>query len=77
MQVYEVLHNPMYHESGAVTLSLHRTLNGAYKAMRAHRVKECEEFRDDQLLYGTDQLSRHRRYDDFKWWGVRKNKVFE
>jgi len=75
MIIYEALHNPMYHESTAETLSMHKTLAGAYKAMRGHRVKECVEHREMNLKYGNDYWAKQHSYDDFKWWGIRKREL--
>jgi len=75
--VYEVLYNPMYCESSAETLSIHRTLAGAYKAMRKHRVKECIEHREANLRCGNDYFAKQCSYDAFKWWGLRKRNLEE
>ncbi len=77
MIVYAALHNPMYHESDASVISLHRTLKGAYKAMRKHRVAECIELREMRLRWGSDRQNRDFKYDDFKWWGIVKYEVEE
>lgn len=44
MIVYEFLYCPCIYESGWVTMSIHRTKKGAYKAMKEHKLKEYEEF---------------------------------
>ena len=77
MLIYEVLYNPMYYESAAQTLSIHKTLAGAYKAMRKHRWNACVEHREDRLRFGNDGRARQYQYDAFKWWGIRKRELRE
>ena len=73
MIIYEFLYNSCTCESAAATMSLHRTLKGAYDAMRKHRWDVCVEDRNEQIRYGKDWImSRFHKYDDWKWWGIRK-----
>lgn len=72
MVIYEFLFNWSTCESAAETISIHKTLAGAYRAMRAHRLAACVEYREERLRFGTDFLTRRHKYDDWKWWGIRK-----
>ena len=42
LPLYAFLYNPMIHESGYITVSIHRTREGAEKALEWHK-KECRE----------------------------------
>ncbi len=44
--LYAFLYNPMIHESGYITVSVHRTREGAKKALEWHRHNEELEYID-------------------------------
>lgn len=75
MFVYEALHNSCIYESAAATISLHRTLKGAYNVVRKARWDTCVRNRDLALEYGNHGLRRGMIFEDSEWWGVRKIKV--
>lgn len=77
MTIYEFLYNSCTCESSAETMSLHKTLKGAYKAMRKHRWDACVEHREEQLTWGEGLIGRFWFYDSFKWWGIRKADLVE
>lgn len=52
MKVYLFQYNYCVYESGYVTMSIHRTKAGAYKAMRKHRVDEFYEWYNSRIMYG-------------------------
>ena len=41
--LYAFLYNPMIHESGYITISIHRTLKGAEKALEWHKKQHIKE----------------------------------
>ena len=41
--LYAFLYNPMIHESGYITVSIHRTREGAEKAMEWHKKEHIEQ----------------------------------
>ena len=50
--LYAFLYNPMIHESGYITISIHRTREGAEKALAWHKndcIKEWKEIMKDDL----------------------------
>jgi hypothetical protein len=61
LTLYAFLYNPMIHESGYITVSIHRTREGAEKAMEWH--KHSEEIEWNELMgkdikefpFGTNQ----------------------
>ena len=59
-EIYAAIFNPMIHESGFVTLSLHRTQKGAEMAMEFHKAATIDE--DGGL-------------DNCKFWDVVKMKI--
>lgn len=75
MKVYAFLHNCCTCESAAETISLHKTLKGAYQAMRKHRLKLCVEHRETRLKFGKKYYNW--KYDNFRWWGIEKVDVIE
>ena len=75
MTVYAVLHNSMYMESAASTLSIHKTLTGAYKKMQAHKWKTYQEERDNVLRRG--RWRRGGKYLAWQWWGIKRFKIEE
>lgn len=75
--IYAVLHNPMIMESAATTLSVHKTLAGAYKAMKAHMIAVYNEEREFELRYGRKGLWPARKYLDWQWWGIEKIELHE
>ena len=75
MIIYEFLYNSCTCESAAATISLHRTLKGAYEAMRKHRWDACVEDRNMKLQYGNHCLLKRWHWDSWKWWGIRKQEL--
>ena len=56
MKIYEALYNPSKCESASYTLSIHRTIEGAEKAIKAHKDSmkwehdnECEMMKKEGL----------------------------
>lgn len=72
MKVYAFLYNFCTNESCAATISLHFSLSGAYKAMRAHRVEKYNEWRKEQVL--SQYKSRSKEGWD-KWWGIQSIEI--
>lgn len=75
--VYEFLYNSCTCESAAETVSIHRTLKGAYKAMRKHKWDACVEHREEYLFWGSSYFPFKLNFDAWKWWGIRKVEVLE
>ncbi len=46
MKVFAFRHSDCIHESAMGTISLHRTKEGAIKAMKKHKVKEKKEWEE-------------------------------
>jgi hypothetical protein len=76
--VYEFLYNDDTNDSGASTISIHRTKKGAVKAMRIHKVnvrlkhlERVESLKNDpdQYMY---RYYKKQNWKWAKWWGVRK-----
>ena len=82
MKVFEALHNPMVYESSAGTLSVHRTREGAEKAIAAHKAKEKAEhdemYSNERLA--ESELAHYKKYpkpafDEHQWWGVNEIEI--
>jgi hypothetical protein len=63
MKLYAFLYNPMIHESGYVTMSIHRTRKGAEKALEWHRKQEQEEW-----INACGELAAY--WAEFKVWRI-------
>lgn len=55
MKLYQALYNWMTHESSAETLSIHRTKEGAEKAMEEHKVKDKDEHDEHHVAEYTEE----------------------
>jgi hypothetical protein len=61
--LYAFLYNPMIHESGYITISIHRTREGAEKAMEWHKKESIEE--------DIENCGKHDpEWDSYKRWKV-------
>lgn len=67
MEVYKAMYCPCIHESGYVTISIHRTLKGAYKAIKAHKIEVFEEW-----LTGSKFGKKYWRSDHGQAWHITK-----
>jgi len=70
--IYEFLYCDCIYESGYVTISLHRTLKGAYNAMKKHRLKCFNEWRALPNEYRKDYLDTA-----FHSWRIQKTEIEE
>jgi len=83
MIVYLFEYNPCTYESAASTLSVHKTEEGAYKALEEHQEKKREEYQNKiewELKEYPGLLKSARTYhpDKFgesEWWGVTEVKL--
>ena len=64
-KVYIAQYNPCTYESSFGSISIHRTLQGAYDAMEAHKKKTLEMYPDDYKV------------EDWEVWRVVETKVQE
>jgi hypothetical protein len=63
--VYAFLYNPMIHESGYVTMSLHETRKGAEIAMEFHR-KEAQEEWEKQMTWREESCGDRGDLTEYK-----------
>ena len=52
--VYQFLYCSCIYESAYATMSIHESLVGAYKAMKEHRLKIFNEWRERPNIYRND-----------------------
>jgi hypothetical protein len=74
MKLWEALYNPMIHESGFVTISIHLTKRGAQKAIERDKQREYEEWLEEYKWIPNDQ-SFNITWDKFKIWKVQPIKL--
>lgn len=69
MKVYAFMYNPMTEESGYITVSLHKTRDGAEKALESHKTGRKLQW---------DELEKYRRekYADDLYETIRKGTKF-
>lgn len=72
MKIYQALYNPMVHESAYATLSIHKTREGAEKAIQEH--KDIEKARFDVLHFDEEEGTGYG-YDFCKDWIVEETEV--
>ena len=88
--IYEALYNPCIHESGAIAISLHRTLKGAKKAVRTHKAGEKKYWKDwgNNMLQDPDAENSfgYKDFQDFQtrhpfgqhqWWGTKETELLD
>ena len=76
--LYELIYNPDIHDSGPITLSIHRTKEGAEAAMQTHK---------DEIKYKFDEIYHNSEYpvdmvvdmewDDNQYWDIKPIKIEE
>jgi len=74
--LWEFIYNPERHESCPITLSIHRTKEGAEEAMQAHKDKVKEEF--DDMYHNPDypvDMVVNMEWDDNQYWDVKPIKI--
>jgi hypothetical protein len=71
MKIYHALHNPDSFDSCAATISIHRTKEGAERAVKnsKRRVKY-----DDDKMYEAGEV-REFKWDFGHWWGVLEDEL--
>jgi len=65
------LHNPNIHESSAYTISLHKTKEGAKKAVEESKREVKKEY--NEVYDESDDIAPE--WDRFHWWGIKKQEV--
>jgi len=68
--VYEFIYNSCVYESSARTMSIHKSISGAYKAMKTHRLKTYNEWRKQSREWRKPWLDTHDQH-----WGILKTKL--
>jgi hypothetical protein len=69
--LYAFLYNPMIHESGYITVSIHRTREGAEKALEWHKNEAKKEY--EELFEG--QKPSEFPFDWSKSWKVEEIQI--
>lgn len=78
MIIYEALYNPMIHESSYATLSLHRTKEGAEKAVQEHQDKIKKEHDDQNKEWQENGMEKSRFDWDFcQSWSIAETELLD
>lgn len=76
--VYEALYNDNIHESAAGTLSIHKTREGAQKAIDYHKMEQLAEFNKFMSdISEEEQKIMNFKFGEHEWWGIRETEIFE
>lgn len=70
LKLFTALYNPMVHESGFITLSVHRTKKGAWNAIKRHKIEEFNEWMDGQFYSRRQENWDHFKFDFCKDWRI-------
>ena len=73
-KIYEALYNPMTEESAYRTLSLHRTREGAEKAIEDHKKIVREE---EDSIWDNEEDRIRFPWDGFKDWQIRETELLD
>ena len=76
--LYEFLYNPMIYESSSQTVSIHKTEEGARKAMEDHKAQVKAEF--DDLYHNPEDpadMIVDMKWDDYQFWYIQEIEVQE
>ena len=70
-KLYEFLYNGCVYESSPATISIHRTREGAYKAMNEHREEKYKQFLEDmEKMRRLDLPTEHFEFGEYEEWDV-------
>ena len=75
MIIYEFLYCPCVHESAWGTISLHKTKNGAEKAMKKHKSAKRRKF--NKLWKDEPELKKHMKFGEHEDWCVGEQELLE
>lgn len=73
-KVYIFYYNSCIHESSAEAVSLHKTLKGAYDAMRKDKMEAYNIWFEDRLIFGKTPYEKHARHE---YWFVGSKAILE
>ena len=77
MKVYEFIYNDSTYDGASITMSIHKTREGAEKAMEEHKVRLKKE--DDELYsnFNSSECLEDRDYEwDYgKYWSIRETEL--
>ena len=73
--VYEFLYNSECCEGVACTVSIHRTLEGAKKALNAHKAEKKRQWEVLKKHYEKNRYFKQYDWSFNQWWGIKKTEV--
>lgn len=73
--IYKFIFCPCKYESAYATLSIHRTLKGAYRAMNKHLNDNYMKWYNERITYGK-KYSRKTNFGSDKLWGIARAELF-
>jgi hypothetical protein len=73
--LYAFLYNPMIHESGYITVSIHRTREGAEKALEWHR-NECRN-EWAEVYKAVHRAEIDHPFDAFQSWRIEEIQILD
>ena len=73
--VYEFLYNSDCGESAPCTISIHRTPEGAEKAMNDHKAEKKRQWEVLKKHYEKNRYFKQYDWSFNQWWGIKKTEV--
>ncbi len=73
MIIYKALYNCCVHESSYATISIHKTKEGAEKAIEIHKAKEKEEF--DKIYKDNNEFNF--KFGEHENWDIAKTELLD
>lgn len=77
MVVYAFEHLECIHESAFYVVSLHKTKQGAYKAMREDLIYRYNDWRNSNLMYGHEPICMRFKFGESQRWRVKEMAVIK
>lgn len=74
-KVYVFLYCPCIHESAHATMSIHRTEEGAKKAMKKHKDVKLKKFND--YLKRNPHFTKYMKFGEHEDWCVKEKELLE
>ena len=75
MLIYEFLYCPCIHESAYASVSLHRTKEGAEKAMKKHKASELKKF--NKLYKNDPELKKLMKFGQHEDWSIGEQELLD
>lgn len=77
IEIYAFMYCPCIFESAFTPMSVHKTKQGAYKAMREYLEEKYSEWFDMRTMYGKDKQYHTSKFGEHEHWGIKSIELKE